>query len=269
MLGPSRQSLAEVRRALVARADDQSFPGLADELLAISGVFGKSHALRGTLADAGTAAERKQTLVAQIFGGKVSPLAVQVLSDVVARRWSSERDLTDAVEQLGAEAAFVMAERAGTLDAIEDELFRFGRIAEGQPELLATLDDLSLDPRVRAGVIHDLLDGKADATTIKLLEHVTMNPRGRRFQQALAEFSTLAAARREQLVADVRTATPLTAEQEQRLSAALARIYGRAVHLQVAMDPAIMGGVVVRIGDEIIDGSIATRLEQARRQLAS
>jgi F-type H+-transporting ATPase subunit delta len=269
MLGPSRQSLADARRALVAQADDPDFPGLADELLAISGVLGKSHALRGALADAGTAAERKQALVEQVFGGKVSPLAVRVLSDVVSRRWSSERDLTDAVEQLGAEAAFVIAERAGTLDTIEDELFRFGRIAEGQPELLATLDDLSVDSRSRAGVIRDLLQGKADPTTVKLLEHVTLNPRGRRFEDALAELSKLAAARRDQLVADVRTATPLTAEQEQRLSAALARIYGRDVHLQVAIDSSIMGGVVVRIGDEIIDGSIATRLEQARRQLAS
>ena len=269
MLGPSRRSLAEARRALVARADDPSFPGLADELLAISGVVGASHALRNALADAGTAADRKQALVGQVFGGKVSPLAVEILADVVKRRWSSERDLTDAIEQLGAEAAFVVAERAGTLDTIEDELFRFGRIAEGQPELLDLLDDLSIAGPARAAIIHDLLGGKAHPTTVKLLEHVAVHPRGRRFEEALAELSALAAARRDQLVADVRTATPLSGEQEQRLAAALARVYGRDVHLQVAIDPTIMGGVVVRVGDEVIDGSIATRLEQARRQLAT
>jgi F-type H+-transporting ATPase subunit delta len=269
VLGPSRQSLDRAREALVLRSDDEDFPALADELLAVSGVLATSHALRGAMADPGTAPEAKHALVEQVFGGKVSPLTVETLSDVVRRRWSTDRDLNDAVEQLGAEAAFVMAERGGSLDTIEDELFRFGRIAEADPRLQTALDDLSIDGRARSGLIRDLLSGRADPTTVKLLEHVAMHPRGRRFEEALNELSTLAAARRDQLVADVRTATPLTAEQEQRLGAALTRVYGREVHLQVSIDPTIIGGVVVRIGDEIIDGSIASRLEQAHRQLAT
>jgi len=269
MLGPSRQSLAEVRQRLLARTGDAAFAGLSDELLAVSGVLGTNRTLRRTLSDGGLAAERKQGIVRRLFEGKVSPLALDLLTEVVSRHWSTPADMTDAVEQLGAEAAFVVAERDGTLDTVEDELFRFGRIASGQHELLTTLDDLSISADGRVALIGDLLRGRADPTTVKLLEHVTRNPRGRRFEAALRDLLTLAAARRDQLVADVRSATALTAQQEERLAAALARVYGRDVHLQVSVEPDLLGGVVVQVGDEIIDGSIASRLEQARRQVAS
>lgn len=269
MLGPSRLALREVRAALLEHRDADGFAGVSDELLAVSDLLGTNGALRRSLADAGVSAARKQAVVDQLFGDRLSRPSVELLREVVARRWSSPADLTDAVEELGAEAAFVVAERDGRLDRVEDELFRFGRIAAAEPTLLAAMDDLSVDGPARTAVVEQLLDGKADPTTIALLEHLTRSPRGRRFAAALEHLSTLAAARRDQLVADVRTAAALRPDQEQRLAAALARLYGKDVHLQVSIDPDVLGGIVVRVGDEVIDGSIASRLEQARRRLAS
>ena len=189
MLGPSRRSLAEAREAFVVRSDDPGFATVADELLAVSKVLGESSALRGALADAGTSAERKQALVRDLFGPGLSELTVEVLQDVAARRWSSPADLNDAVEQLGAEALFVIAERAGTLDTIEDDLFRFARIVEAEPQLSAALGDLSIPGAQRAKVVTDLLQGKVDPTTVKLVSHVVANPRGRRVEHALEQLS--------------------------------------------------------------------------------
>ncbi len=235
----------------------------------MSQVLGGAAALRGALADAGTSADRKKSLVSDLFGAGVSALTVEVLQDLVSRRWSSPADLNDAIEQLGAEALFVLAEQAGTLDTVEDELFRFARIVEAEPQLRTALGDLAVPGARRANVVTDLLAGKADATTVTLVSHVVANPRGRRIEQALEQLSELAARRRDQLVATVRTAVELTPQQQQRLGATLARVYGREVHLQVSVDPGVVGGVVVQVGDEVIDGSIATKLEQARRRLSA
>ena len=120
----------------------------------------------------------------------------------------------------------------------------------------------------KQAVITDLLSDKADPATIELLSFTASHLRGRRLEQSVDTLSQLAAERRDQLVAAVTAAEPLSADQERRLAAALERIYGSAVNLNVNIDPALVGGITVKIGDEVIDGSIASRLETARRRLA-
>lgn len=267
LLGPSRQSYAEVRDALIGRADEPGFAQMSDELLAVSALLAREASLRGALADAGEAMARRAELARSVFTGRVAELTVDVLTEVVRRRWSTAADLVDAVEALGAEAAFLLAERARRLDSIEDELFRFGRTIEAEPQLRSVLTDPSVPPASRAAVARELLSGKADETTVGLVTHVIEHPRGRKVEQAVVELTRLAAQRREQLLAEVRVAAPLTAAQERRLASALGRLYHRDVRLQVVVDADVLGGVVVRIGDEVIDGSVIHKLEQARRQL--
>jgi F-type H+-transporting ATPase subunit delta len=120
----------------------------------------------------------------------------------------------------------------------------------------------------RLGVLRDLVRDRVRPLTLALLEHVLRSPRGRRVEEAVEELVSLAAERREEIVADVRVAAPMTADQERRLAAALGGVYGRAVRLQVSVDPTLLGGVVVTVGDEVIDGSVVHRLEQARRALS-
>jgi F-type H+-transporting ATPase subunit delta len=193
---------------------------------------------------------------------------VGLLESVAADRWSRPRNLTDTLERLAAMSAFAGAEQAGTLDDVEDELFRFGRALEREPALRAALSDPNLPTERKRAVVEALLVGRAQAVTVMIVDRIVQAPRGRTLESALAEYSELAARRRDRTLATVTTAVPLTDVQHRRLAAALTRIYGRRVVLQADLDPDVVGGVRVRIGDEIIDGTVVTRLALAARRIA-
>jgi F-type H+-transporting ATPase subunit delta len=114
-----------------------------------------------------------------------------------------------------------------------------------------------------------VLGDKVRPVTKTLLEQTVRSPRGRALDRAAEELSELAAARRDRYVAHVATPVALTPAQEQRLSETLSRLYGRRMSLQIEQDPALLGGLVVRVGDEVIDGSLASRLNAAKRALPS
>jgi F-type H+-transporting ATPase subunit delta len=237
MHGASRDALARLREEIPQRSDDPQFAGLPDELLAVAALLGREHSLRNALSDAGTPADVRASLVEQLLGGRVSGLAVIVVQQASRARWSRARDLPDALEILAAQAGFLRAEREGTLDAVEDELFRFGRTVEGQAELRGALDSAQLGPDRKVALLRDLLQDRVQPLTFLLLEHVVRSPRGRRVEEAIDDLAQLAAERREEILAEVRVAAPLEADQEQRLAGALRRVYGRAVHLQVTVRP--------------------------------
>lgn len=153
------------------------------------------------------------------------------------------------------------------LDEVEDELFRFGRLLDREAGLELALSDPAGAPADKSRLLHTLLDGKAQPASIRLLERLVLAPRGRTLDRAIADVGALAAARRQRLVATVRSARPLDAERLTRLAEALHRLYGRAVQVQLDVDPSLVGGLTVRVGDELVDGSIARRLADARAQL--
>ena len=184
-------------------------------------------------------------------------------------RWSNDADLVDAVEQLGAQAAFTVAETEGVLDRVEDELFTFSRAVDGSPELQLALTDPSVPASAKAELVRDLVGGTASPVTTSLLAHAAGNLRGRRPAAAVEELARLASEQRRQVLAQVRSAIALDADQRTRLTAALTRIQGRQVRVNVIVDPEVVGGIVVQVGDEVIDGSVSARLEQARRALSA
>lgn len=266
MLGSSRTSFDAVRQALAARGEDD-YQELSEQLLGVSTVLAGSPSLRGALADSGTEVAARQELVRNVLAGQVSATTLDVVTDAVGRRWTSAADLIDAIEGLGAEAAFVAAERAGRLDTVEDELFRVERVIAGDDALARTMSDPMVSGDAKAALIRDLIGERADEGTSRLVEHAVLHPRGRRLQAVLTDLVAQSARRRERLLAKVRVAAPMTDHQQQRLAAALGRIYRHEVELQVEVDPTVRGGVAVRIGDEVIDGTVANRLEQIRRRL--
>lgn len=265
MLGSSRESLAALRTSLEARSGESGFSSVSGELLAVAGVLGSEKSLRQTLADAGQPEAARLGVVSSLFQGKVSDTTLGVLTDAVKARWSNDGDLVDGLEALGAQAAFIDADRTGQLDRVEDELFRFGRAVDSSSDLQMALTSPSLSSERKGALVRDLVGPTASPITTGLLVHLASNLRGRRPDTAVEELAELAAEQRQRLLAEVRSAIALTPEQEQRLAAALSRLQGREVRVNVIVDPEVVGGIVVRVGDEVIDGSVASKLENARR----
>jgi F-type H+-transporting ATPase subunit delta len=269
MRGSSRAGAIAGSKALdAALAGGADRRALGDELLSVAGVVDGSATLRRALADPSREAPGKQALVESLFGGKVLDQTVGILKELVAQRWSTERDLPDTVEELGIEAVLAGAEQSGRIDRVEDELFRFERIVAGSPELRDRLTNRQGDVHDKAGIVGQLLEGKASEETIRLARQAVLAPRGRKLDRTLERYLALAAKRREQLTAVVTAATDLTVQQRERLASALQHIYGKPVLLQVAIDEQVLGGIRVQIGDEVVDGTILRRLDEARRHIA-
>jgi F-type H+-transporting ATPase subunit delta len=275
MQGESRASLAQAKDDLDTLIGHISHGGmhkadvatLADQLFAVQHVLDREISLRRAFTDPSSSASARAGLAGRLFGGQVSGTATEILANLVSSAWAAPRDIVDAVEQLAVQALYSVALAEGTLDDVEDELFRFGRIVDREPALLLALTDPSAGIDRRLALVDRLLDGKATDTTKRLVRELVVSPRGQTFGVNLAEYVRLAAERRDRLVARVTAAVPLTEEQSSRLAAALAAQLGRQVHLNVELDPAVVGGMTIQIGDTVYDGSVASRLADAHRRL--
>ncbi|MDT9699320.1 F0F1 ATP synthase subunit delta [Streptomyces sp. P17] len=271
MHGASREALAAARERLDALTDNTSVDAaqLAGELAAVTALLDREVSLRRVLTDPAQAGEAKAELAQRLLGGQVGGETVDLLAGLVRSRWSQTRDLVDALEQLADTADLTAAQRAGTLDNVEDELFRFGRIVTSNTELRAALTNRSATKAAKGELLRSLLGGRADAATERLVTRLVTAPRGRSLESGLESLSKLAAERRDRMVAVVTSAVPLSDGQKQRLGAALAKLYGRQMHLNLDVDPEVLGGIRVQVGDEVINGSLADRIEDAGRRMAS
>jgi F-type H+-transporting ATPase subunit delta len=166
-----------------------------------------------------------------------------------------------------ASAIFEVAKAEGSLDEVADELFRFTRIFESNDELRNALTDQALPPEKRQAIVEDLLGGRALPLTTSLISFVVAAGRGRDLPKIVDQLVERAAAEREHVVAEVRAAVELTPEQRQRLEQALSTNLKKDVEVKVIVDPSVLGGVVARVGDTVIDGSIRHRLDQLKESL--
>jgi F-type H+-transporting ATPase subunit delta len=268
MQGSSRAAFVAGRDALAAALDSGADPAvLAEDLFGVTGALDSSASLRRALVDPSRDAKAKRALVENLFGPKLSPAATDLLKVLVSARWADDQDLGDATESLAVESVVAVAEAAGRLDALEDDLFRFARVVEAGAGLREALSAQGGDESVKASLVETLLQDKASAEAIRLARQAAVAPRGRRFGRVLESYLAIAAMRREQLTATVTTAVALDEVQSQRLAKALTGIYKRAVQVNVVLDPAVIGGIRVQIGDEVLDGTILRRLQEAERAL--
>ena len=270
MRGASRVAFADARDRLtevVADADVAATVG--NELFEVVRLLDQEPGLRRALADYTSAREARTGLVRDLFGGRVSPATLDVVSGLASARWSVPRDLADAAEELAVLATAAAAGGAGNLDDVEDELFRFGRIASGEPELLAALSDQRMPDSQKRALLDQLLSGKVAEASLRLVTQAVINPRGRNLEANLADYARLVADWRQRLIAVVRVATELSDSQRQRLTRALSAIYGQGIQLNVIIDPRVVGGVSIQIGDELIDGTLSSRFAELRRHWAA
>jgi F-type H+-transporting ATPase subunit delta len=264
--GGSAEAVAALTHELAPLAGSgESASALADGLFSASQTLRSEPALRRFLTDVSVPTEAKQGLVREVFGGKVADDAITLIASAVGRRWTAGHDLPDALEHLSEIATVRSA--GGDAKQLADELFSFGQVVQGNPELRDALSDPARSTADKAALVDDLLDGRALPAT-KTLAKQALAGTYRTVSVALAEYQRVAAAVHEEGVATVRVAKPLTDSETTRLGAALQRAYGRPIHLNLLIDPEVLGGIKVEIGDDVIDGTIASRLDDARRDLA-
>lgn len=266
----SREALASAEQVLETELGKAGVKpdAVGSELFSVVELLTREIGLRRALGDGSSDPEARKRLVSSLLNGKVSQQALTVLSAAVGERWSSPRELLDGLEALGRSALLTSAEKAGTLDTVEDELFRIARIVGGEAELDQALSDQAAPAEAKRKLVRDLLAGKVGEISLALVEQVVVRQTGRGVGFGLDQLVKLAAQRRERSVAYVTSAADLSEGQEQQLAEKLRGIYGRPIALHVEVDPRLGGGLVVRVGDEVIDGSTAGRIAALRRQLA-
>lgn len=267
--GSSRESLKASRAMLdaaVKGATQEAASQLCAELFSCAQILADSIALRRAITDPSRDSASKVALVTEIFGKSIDTKALEIITSIASLRWSSSADLVPVIEQLAIEAQGSAANIAGELDRVEDEFFAVSQTVSDSFELRKALTTTGAD-EAKAALVAQLLGKNYTDSTRTLVSHLVSNLRGRSIEAAFEDYFFALAARRNRLIALVQVAAPLTEPQRERLASLLATQVGQPVRINIEVDPTVVGGVSVRFGDEIIDGTISNRLAGAGRAL--
>jgi ATP synthase F0 subunit b/ATP synthase F1 delta subunit len=251
--------------------DDQGLSTLADDLTSVAAMLEREHVVTRYLTLPAEDAAPRVRLIERLVSGKVGQPALDVLKSAVSERWSANSDLIDAVELVLRQALLMRAERAGQVDEVEDQLFRVSRILDVQPRLAILLGDYEVPAEGRVRLLRNVLGSASidvNPIAVDLLSKTVELLRGRRpAEEAVLTLAEVAVARRGEVVAHVDAAAELSDAQQERLTRVLSRIYGHPVTVQTQIDPELLGGLAITVGDEIIDGTLSSRLAAAQTQL--
>jgi F-type H+-transporting ATPase subunit delta len=237
------------------------------DLFVVADLLREQPALRRAATDPRIAGEIKAELVREVFGPHLGKPAIEVLAAAVTYRWAAGRDLPDALAHVAVVADVKAADAAGDGDQLEENLFRFSRVVADHPELRDALSDPRRSVEEKQGLVRELVEGKVAPAALTLLQRAVTNTH-LNVSSALEDFIEITSATRGRMVARVWSAGPLHDAEADRLAAALGRIYGGTVHVNLIEDPHVLGGLRIEIGDEVIDGTVRARLDDARRRLA-
>jgi F-type H+-transporting ATPase subunit delta len=273
MKGASRLSLSTARTNLdkiVSGLDSSALDALSADLFFMVRVLDSSIALRRAATDNSRDDVAKVALGNQLFNSSTGKEAKALYSAMTSLRWSSPRDLGDVLEVLAIEVQSISAEKAGDSERLESEIFNFAQIVAANPQLRATFVERVTGPAAapKSQIVTTLLTGKAAQSTISLISFLVDHPRGRSVESALAEYAEIISARKERMIAHVVSSAPLTDAQIQRLTKAISTMFGKQIRANISVDPSVLGGLSIRIGDELLDGTLISRLAQADRLLA-
>lgn len=272
MRSASRQALAGLLDKfgdVAGGLDQQGLATLAGDLTAVAELLERENVVTRHLTVPSEDAAPKVRLAQRLFADKIGAAALTLVTDAAAARWSDGADLMTAVEHVARQALLLSAEGAGTVDDVEEQLFRFSRVLDAQPRLDILLGDTATPAASRVGLLRNIIGGGSGANpiTAALLEQTVRLLRGQSAHQAITELAQIAVARRGELVAHVGAAAELSDAQRTRLNTVLSRIYSHPVRVQVGIDPALLGGLAIAVGDEVIDGTLSSRLAAAKTLL--
>jgi F-type H+-transporting ATPase subunit delta len=260
----SRQALSSSRAELSALGGTVDL-ATAEQLFAAARAIGGSLQLRAILANASTVPEVKRAAITAVFGASFGRTALEILSSAASKRWSSDDDLLSGIEELGIRAA---ADSAAPGVSVESELFAFGRAVSSDDELELAVGSKLGGTASKVTLVETLLENKVSAQALAIVRQLVQQPRGRRIGALVRYAASVVADQSGLAVATVTSAKPIEADQLVRLQKGLSASYGKQLRINVVIDPAVIGGIRVQVGDDVIDGSVSSRIKDLRLQLA-
>ncbi len=260
----TREALAETRTRLSAQASVATLQ-TGEQLLAAGRIIGESASLRSAIANPSADAKAKALVVTRVFGTSVAPEALAVLSDIAGARWSTSDDVLVAIEEIGIR---VLADSAPASVSVEDEIASFREAVSSSPELELALGSKLGETSAKLSLVNRLLADKASGQTLAIVSHLVAQPRSRRIGELLREAARIVADQGGKAIATVTSAAPITPGQLERLQKGLASLYGRPLSIRQVFDPEVIGGLRIQVGDDVIDGSLSSRINDLRLQLA-
>lgn len=263
--GASAEALDDLSSGLGTSGTLAEAATTGEELFGVARILRSDASLRRVLTDSSVEGENRSGLATTIFGKALSEPTMKIVADAAGRRWTSSADLPRVVELLAVLSTVRSAGKDGS--RVGDELFAVRRTIDAHPELRSALSDQTRTAQDRTTLLHGLLDGKALPATTLLVGEAVSRGQGT-VDAALEDYLELAAEALDEVVATVHTARPLTGAEQDRLVSALSKQYSTQVQLHVVVNPDLVGGMRVQIRDDVIDGTVAGRLDDARRRLA-
>jgi ATP synthase F0 subunit b/ATP synthase F1 delta subunit len=273
MRSASRHALADLsdRFSTIAKSlDNRALSTVSAELVSVAKMLEREMVVTRYLTVPAEDAAPRVRLLERLVSGEVADPTLDVLRAAVSERWSANADLVDAIEHVSRQALLEVAEREDQVDEVEEQLFRFSRILDAQPRLGILLGDYSAPAEGRIALLSKVLDsssGSVNKIAIALLSQTVELLRGEPAEEAMKFLAEVAVARRGEVVAQVGAAAELSDAQRTRLTEVLSRIYGHPVTVQLEIDPELLGGLLISVGDEVVDGTLSSRLATAEAQL--
>lgn len=273
MRSASRQALVSLSdrfRAMAENLDNKALSTLSSELVSVAEMLDREIVVTRYLTVPAEDAAPRVRLIERLVSGKVGDATLDVLRVAVSERWSANADLVDAIEHVSRQALLEVAEREDRVDEVEDQLFRFSRILDAQPRLAILLGDYAVPAESRVGLLRKVLENASTTVNpiaLALLTQTVELLRGEPAEEAMKFLAEVAVARRGEVVAQVNAAAPLSDVQRTRLTQVLSRIYGHPVTVQLDIDAELLGGLLIAVADEVIDGTLSSRLAAAKTQV--
>jgi len=270
--GSSRQSLVALRDALDGKLNGASATdcsAISADLFKVLDSLDSSIGLRRALTDPARDPSSKYALVSDLFAKSIGVAALALVASAVSLRWSSSGEFADAIEQIAVEGQAAAANVTNELDQMQREIFTFSQLLIENPGLRQALNTTADSIAHKQELLKSIFSSKFSAGTSSLLNQTVSTRRSRNIERTVVAYSHAVTARRNRVNAHVRTSIALTEAQTKKLNDSLTKQIGQSVHLNIEIDPTVIGGIAIRFGDEVIDGTISSRLAEANRVLVS
>ena len=241
---------------------------IGNELFTITKVLDDSIQLERALTDPSRPVADKVAVLTELLGDNVHPMTMEIMTDLVSRHWSRARDIANAVEDFGVDAMMYYADATGATLQVSVELSELHSALLNLPVVRAKLYDYQATSEARVKLFREVFSGKTlNKVTMRLAEHATCNLRRRRYLETIQWLINKLSRHMGESMVTVTTATPLKTEQIKRLVEVYSAKVGRQVHINSVVDPTVLGGMRIQVGDEVTDNTVVAQLQNLHRKV--